>query len=98
MPNLINQMRNGAQMPQQQSGWTPQLDQATAQARMMMQQLQMASNKEAVLKNMISNNPQFAQIANMMKINPNGLEGIAKQMAQANGIDINQLIERLSAK
>jgi len=29
-------MRNG-QMPQQQSGWTPQLDQATAQARMMMQ-------------------------------------------------------------
>ena len=85
-------------MPQQQSGWTPQLDQATAQARMMMQQLQMASNKEVVLKNMISNNPQFAQIANMMKINPNGLEGIAKQMAQANGIDINQLIGRLSAK
>jgi hypothetical protein len=41
----------------------------------------MASNKEAVLKNMISNNPQFAQITAMMKTNPNGLEGIAKQMA-----------------
>ena len=91
-------MRNGQIPQQQQSGWTPQLDQATAQARMMMQQLQMASNKEAMLKNMISNNQQFAQIANMMKINPNGLEGIAKQMAQANGIDINQLLGRLSAK
>lgn len=90
-------MRNG-QPPQQQQGWTPQLDQATAQARAMMQQLEMASNKEAMLKNMISNNPQFAQIAAMMKTNPNGLEGIAKQMAQANGIDINQLLEHLSAK
>jgi len=49
----------------------------------------MASNKEAILKNMISNNPQFAQIATMMKTNPNGLEGIAKQMAQTNGIDLN---------
>ena len=97
MPSLISQMRNGP-MPQQQSGWTPQLDQATAQARAMMQQLQMASNKEAMLKNMISNNPQFAQIAAMMKTNPNGLDGIAKQMAQANGIDINQLLEHLSAK
>ena len=58
----------------------------------------MASNKEAMLKNMIANNPQFAQIAAMMKANPNGLEGIAKQMAQANGIDINQLLEHLSAK
>ena len=47
---------------------------------------------------MIANNPQFAQIAAMMKTNPNGLEGIAKQMAQANGIDINQLLEHLSAK
>ena len=83
-------------MPQQQSGWTPQLDQATAQARMMMQQLQMASNKEAVLKNMISNNPQFAQIAAMMKMNPNGLEGVAKQMARQNGINLSELMNKLS--
>lgn len=96
MPNLINQMRNGAPMPQQQSGWTPQLDQATAQARMMMQQLQMASNKEAMLKQMIQNNPQFAQIAAMMKMNPNGLEGVAKQMARQNGINLSELMSKLS--
>lgn len=95
MPNLINQMRNGTPMPQQQSGWTPQLDQATAQARMMMQQLQMASNKEAMLKQMIQNNPQFAQIAAMMKMNPNGLEGVARQMARDNGINLSELMNKL---
>jgi len=42
----------------------------------------MASNKEAMLKQMIQNNPQFAQIAAMMKMNPNGLEGVARQMAR----------------
>ena len=82
-------------MPQQQQGWTPQLDQATAQARAMMQQLQMASNKEAILKNIMSNNPQFAQIAAMMKTNPNGLEGVARQMARERGIDLNDLIQKL---
>jgi hypothetical protein len=30
-----------------------------------------------------------------MKINPNGLEGVAKQMAQANGVDLNNLIKQL---
>jgi len=38
---------------------------------------------------MIQQNPQFAQIAAMMKNNPGGLEGVARQMAQQNGIDIN---------
>jgi len=31
----------------------------------------------------------------MMKANPNGLEGIARQMAQENGIDLNDLIKQL---
>lgn len=44
---------------------------------------------------MIQQNPQFAQIAQMMKNNPGGLEGLAKQMAQANNIDINNLIRQL---
>lgn len=82
-------------MPQQQSGWTPQLDQATARARMMMQQLQMASNKEVMLKQMIQDNPQFAQIAAMMKSSPNGLEGIARQMARQNGINLSELMNKL---
>ncbi len=45
---------------------------------------------------MIQQNPQFAQIAQMMKNNPGGLEGLAKQMARANGVDLNQLLKQLN--
>ena len=62
-----------------------------------MQQLKMASNPQQTLMGMIQQNPQFAQIAQMMKINPNGLEGVAKQMAQAQGIDLNELIRKLNS-
>lgn len=61
----------------------------------MMQQLKMASNPQQTLMGMIQQNPQFAQIAQMMKTNPNGLEGVARQMAQANGVDLNNLIKQL---
>ena len=74
----------------------PQLDASIEKVRGMMQLLQMASNKEAMLKQMIQNNPQFAQIAAMMKMNPNGLEGVAKQMAQNNGINLSELMNKLS--
>ena len=74
----------------------PQLDASIEKVRGMMQSLQMASNKEAMLKQMIQNNPQFAQIAAMMKMNPNGLEGVAKQMARQNGINLSELMNKLS--
>lgn len=61
----------------------------------MMQQLKSAANPQQTLMGMIQQNPQFAQIAQMMKNNPGGLEGLAKQMAQANNIDINNLIRQL---
>lgn len=61
----------------------------------MMQQLKTAANPQQALMGMIQQNPQFAQIAQMMKNNPSGLEGLAKQMAQANNIDINNLIRQL---
>jgi len=61
----------------------------------MMSQLKMATNPQQTLMGMIQQNPQFAQIAQMMKSNPNGLEGVARQMAQANGIDINSLLRQL---
>ena len=93
MPNLISQMRNGASPQQMQQ---PQLDASIEKVRGMMQSLQMASNKEAMLKQMIQNNPQFAQIAAMMKMNPNGLEGVAKQMARQNGINLSELMSKLS--
>lgn len=44
---------------------------------------------------MVRSNPQMAQIARMANNTPNGLEGVARQMAQANGIDINQLLQQL---
>lgn len=93
MPNLISQMRNGANPQQMQQ---PQLDASIEKVRGMMQSLQMASNKEAMLKQMIQNNPQFAQIAAMMKMNPNGLEGVARQMARQNGINLSELMNKLS--
>ena len=62
----------------------------------MMQQLKTAANPQQTLMGMIQQNPQFAQIAQMMKNNPSGLEGLAKQMAQANNIDLNQLLKQLN--
>lgn len=89
MPSLISQMRNG------QPGQTPSLDNSVQQVKGMMWQLKMASNRQQALMGMIQQNPQFAQIAQMMKTNPNGLKGIAIQMAQANGVDLNDLIRQL---
>lgn len=63
----------------------------------MMNTLKMSQNREQALYSMIQQNPQFAQITQMMKSGPGNLEGLAKQMAQANGIDLNELIKRLSA-
>ena len=83
MPSLISQMRSG------------QLEASIKQVKNMMQQLKVASNPEQTLIGMIQQNPQFAQIAQMMQSNPNGLEGVARKMAQANNIDLNSLIQQL---
>jgi hypothetical protein len=40
---------------------------------------------------MLQNNPNTAALANMLK-GGGSLESIARQMAQTNGIDINQLL------
>lgn len=92
MPSLISQMRNGQQP---QLGQTQSLDSSIQQVKGMMQQLKMASNPQQTLMGMIQQNPQFVQIVQMMKMNPNGLEGVAKQMAQANGVDLNNLVKQL---
>ena len=92
MPSLISQMRNGQTQPQPQNN---SLNTSIQQVKGMMSQLKMATNPQQALMGMIQQNPQFAQIAQMMKSNPNGLEGVARQMAQANGIDINSLLRQL---
>ena len=95
MPNLINQMRNGLNptTPPQQ----PTLDASINQVRGMMQYLRSASNQEAAMKQLIENNPQFGQVVNMMKATPGGLEGVARKMAAAQGINLNDLINKLQA-
>lgn len=101
MASLISQMRNGQTMPQQRPQpqyQQPNLNASIEQVRGMMNMLKMSQNREQTLMGMIQQNPQFAQIAAMMKGNPGGLEGVARQMAQQNGIDINQLIAQLGGK
>ena len=83
-------------MPQQPQPQQPNLNASIAQVRGMMNMLKMSQNREQTLYAMIQQNPQFTQIAQMMKSNPNGLEGVARQMAQAQGIDLNELIRKLN--
>ena len=59
-----------------------------------MQSLSSAQDKQAMLAQMLQNNPNTAALANMLK-GGGSLESIARQMAQTNGIDINQLINQL---
>lgn len=54
-----------------------------------------AQNPEAMLAQIIQNNPNSAALANMLKQN-GSLESIARQMAQANNIDIMELIQSLT--
>ena len=77
--------------PQTQQG---QLNQSVEQVRALMNQIKNAQNPQAMLAQALQNNPNTTTIATMLKDN-NNLENIAKQMAQAKGIDIMQLISQL---
>ena len=59
-----------------------------------MAQVKNAPNQQAMLAQLLQNNPNTAAISNMIR-NGNSLEGIARQMAQACGADINDIISRL---
>jgi len=95
MASRISQMRNGMQptmhqpSPQQQG-----LNQSIEQVRGLMQQVKNAQNPQAMLAQLLQNNPNVPAIANMLR-NNGSLESIARQMAQAQNIDINQLINQL---
>ena len=81
-------MRNEMQPSQQQ------LNQSIEQVRGMMQQIKGAPNKQAMLAQLLQNNPNTRNIAALLQSNSN-LEIMAKQMAQTYGIDINNLIRQL---
>ena len=72
----------------------PQQQLPIQQVKGMMQQLKNASNPQQVLMSMIQENPQFAQITQMMK-SAGGLEPLARQMAQQKGINLDNLIQEL---
>ena len=60
-----------------------------------MAQVKNAANPQAVLAQALQNNPNTSNIYSLLQNNGN-LESIAKQMARASKIDINQLINNLT--
>ena len=84
------------QQPQQQNNNT-WLDQSINNARNIMQQFQNSQNPQQMMMNILYNNPQFAQIASIAARNGN-LEQVARQLAQQKGVDINDIISRLTQK
>jgi len=98
MASRISQMRNGQTQPwpQQQSQPQPQtLDASIAYARNMMHMVQNSNNPQAMLAQLLQNNPNTGMLANMLKSNGD-LESLARQMAQMKGYDINQIINGLN--
>ena len=88
MRNAIPQQR--PQLTQQQ-----QLNESIMRTRTLMQQFQRMNNPEAAIMSLLQSNPQLQAIIPAIR-GGNGLENIAKQMAQINGLDINQIITNLS--
>ena len=86
MASLISQMRNGL------SSSSPLLPQQNniLQTKQLMEQLKNIQNPNAILANIINQNPMLR-----MAFKNGNLEQTARAMAQAQGIDINQLIKQL---
>ena len=59
-----------------------------------MRQVRGAKDPQGMLASILQNNPNTAIIAGALN-GGKDLETIARQMAQANNIDINQLVQRL---
>ena len=85
-------MRNGMPYPQQPS--QQQLNESIERTRALMQQMTTMNNKEAVIANLLQNNPQLGSIIPLLS-NGTSLENIAIQMARANNIDPNFLLSQL---
>ena len=88
-------MRNAAQIPQQPPQSQQSLNESIERTKALMQQMQTLPNREAMINNLLQSNPQLGMISTMLR-NGNNLEGIAKQMAQMGGFDLNSIINRLS--
>ena len=82
-------MRNGQQIPQQDN-----LSQSIEITRALMQQFKNSTDKQAILAQILQNNPNATMIINVLK-NNGSLESLAYQIAQQKGYDINDVLKRL---
>ena len=88
-------MRNAApQTMRQPSQQQAQLNESIERTKALMQQMHGMPNQEAVITTLLQNNPQLQSLIPLLR-NGNNLEGIARQMAQMGGFDINQIINQL---
>ena len=83
-------MRNEVPRPQSQQ----QLNQSIEYVRNIMRSLRGVPNAQQVLMQALQNNPNMQPILTVLNSNGNW-ENLAKQMAQQQGIDPNNLVQEL---
>ena len=88
MASRISQMRNEMLQPQPQQ--QQQLNESIQQVKFLMNNLKASGNPQAMLNQLMGQNPQLAQLAKQ----PN-LKSIAEQMAREGGYDLNYIISQL---
>ena len=71
------------------------MNESIQRTRGLMEQMKGFTNKETAVMNLLQSNPQLQSLIPMLR-NGASLEAIAKQMAQASGNDINDIIRQLS--
>ena len=86
-------MRNAVQ-PQLQPQPQQQLSESIKRTQQLMQQFQQMNNPQAGIANLLKQNPQLGFLSTLLR-QGQSLEGIAKQMAQFNNLDINDVIQQL---
>lgn len=63
----------------------------------MMRQIQNSQNPQAALQNMLMQNSNLGQIAQLLKFNGGSLQQVAQYIANQRGIDLNVLVKELQS-
>ena len=83
-------------MPSSNSNSNPfQTDPWTQQVKEMMRQVQNSPNKEAMLMNLLQQNPNIQKISGLIKMGNGNLQQAAQILAQQKGKNLNDLIQEL---
>lgn len=62
-----------------------------------MRQIQNSQNPQAALQNMLMQNSNLGQIAQLLKFNGGSLQQVAQYIANQRGIDLNVLVKELQS-